>query len=275
MNTALKNLPPLLHIPTAVVEAFAVIAYGFPSLLKELDLLPQNLEYFSKTDTDLQLSSIMFKAMSSNATEMMVGEVKKPFNSNGGGLGQINMLKGRDVFGQHAKTLKKQDDQAKGMIGKGPRVPISFSKRNWYNDQEVNVEINPEFAHHLIWNQEPAQGYVEPNHNRKFFESIRNHSVLPPTNPIRSFFSKKRTQLKGVSRPVSTETTPIVDAIEYLPQINSDNKRSREWVCCVDECGKKLKLSLLGKETTPIRNHIRFHRGGEVVSEECVREVER
>jgi hypothetical protein len=111
MNTALKNLPPLLHIPTAVVEAFAVIAYGFPSLLKELDLLPQNLEYFANTDTDLQLSSIMFKSMSSNATEMMVGEVKRPFKS-GGGLGKINMLKGKDVHAQHAKTLMKFSDQA-------------------------------------------------------------------------------------------------------------------------------------------------------------------
>jgi hypothetical protein len=236
-----------------------VIAYGFPSLLKELDLLPQNLEYFANTDTDLQLSSIMFKSMSSNATEMMVGEVKRPFKS-GGGLGKINMLKGKDVHAQHAKTLMKFSDQAKGLIGLGPPVAISFRKRNWYNDQEVDININPEFDHHLAWNKGPESGYIEPNHNRKFFLSILNHSTLPPSNPIRTYFSKMRSQLRGVSRPASTETalvcvTPIETGVENTAGV----KRSRDWECCVDGCGKKLRLSKTLGETNPIRKHIESH----------------
>jgi hypothetical protein len=263
-----KDLPSLLHIPTPVVEAFAVIAYGFPIVMRELDTLPQNIDYCANTDPALQIPSIIIKSLSSNATEMLVGEVKKPFKTNGGGLGVINMLKARDIKTQHAKTLMKQSDEAKGMIGEGPRVAISFSKRNWYNDKEVDINKNPEYEHHVIWNHGPEL-YVDPHHNRKFCESILNQSTLPHTSPIRKFFAKTIVQLKGVIRPASTETalvlsseSPIVVADETPPdvQINCNGKRTRDdWVCDVGDCGRKLKLSTTGKETLSIRKHKALH----------------
>ena len=263
--------------------------------MKELDALPQNVDYRTNTDVDLQLSSSKCRAFSTNTTESMVAFVKLPFTDNGGGLGRINMIKAREIAVHHSKTLMKQTDMAKGIIGIGPPVPLSHQKRNWYSDKVVDRETNPQFEHHWAWNHGPASGYDDPHNNRKFFHSIRLHATLPPTHTIRSRFSKTMNELKGISLPPKTTTPPVppnVPAVEPTPaaqtaiesppsiplsveqtpaaqtvvkdlpddQINSNGKRPREeWACDVVGCGRTMKLSKDGGATDPIRKHIAKH----------------
>ena len=191
-----------------------------------------------------------------------------------------------DVLTHHFKTLTKFSDQAKGIIGEGPLVATSRKRLNWYTTAEVDTATNPEFEHHVAWNHGPDV-YVDEHANRKWMRRLNNSSTLPPTSPIRVFFSRKMERLKAIPRPANlpieniqvgdrtatveiAEAPPVVEVVEdqMAAEVVEDplaisniagDKRSRDWFCNEKGCAKKLKLKTTGEMTIPILNHIKGH----------------